>query len=159
MTGALAARSFFGQGKIMIKSLNQDQSRELLRRERIGRLGCIADGAPYVIPVNYAFDGECAFLHSLPGQKIEAMRSEPRVCLQVDEIGDELNWKSVLAYGTYEEITNQHERAEALNHLLARFSRLTPVESFIANDAGAPAPIVFRIRVNRITGICEGGER
>ena len=141
----------------MIKSLNQDQARELLRRERIGRLGCIADGGPYVVPVNYVFDGECAYLHSLPGYKIKAMRTRPRVCLQVDEIEDELNWKSVLAFGTYEEITNQHERTEALNHLLARFSRLTPVESFIVSDADAPAPIVFRIRISKLTGICEGG--
>jgi nitroimidazol reductase NimA-like FMN-containing flavoprotein (pyridoxamine 5'-phosphate oxidase superfamily) len=141
----------------MIKELNQDQSRELLRKERIGRLGCIADDGPYIVPVNYAFDGECAYLHSLPGQKIEAMRARPRVCLQVDKIEDELSWKSVLAFGTYEEITNASERSEALNHLLARFSRLTPVESFIAADAGAPAPIVFRIRVSRLTGICEGG--
>jgi nitroimidazol reductase NimA-like FMN-containing flavoprotein (pyridoxamine 5'-phosphate oxidase superfamily) len=141
----------------MIKELNQDQSRELLRKERIGRLGCIAEDGPYIVPVNYVFDGECAYLHSLPGRKIEAMRACGRVCLQVDEIMDELSWKSVLAFGTYEEITNSHERSEALNHLLARFSRLTPVESFIAEDAGAPAPIVFRIRVSRLTGICEGG--
>jgi nitroimidazol reductase NimA-like FMN-containing flavoprotein (pyridoxamine 5'-phosphate oxidase superfamily) len=141
----------------MIKQLNQDQSLKLLRKERIGRLGCIVDDGPYLVPVNYAFDGECAYLHSLPGQKIEAMRACPRVCLQVDEIEDELNWKSVLAFGTYEEITNRDERAKALNHLLARFSRLTPVESFIVEDAGAPAPIVFRIRVSKLTGICEGG--
>jgi nitroimidazol reductase NimA-like FMN-containing flavoprotein (pyridoxamine 5'-phosphate oxidase superfamily) len=140
----------------MIKQLNQDQSRELLRRERMGRLACIVDDGPYVVPVNYAFDGECAYLHSLPGQKIQAMRARPRVCLQVDEIEHELRWKSVMAFGTYEEITNQHERAEALNHLLARFSRLTPVEAFIAGDAGAPAPIVFRIRINNLTGLCEG---
>lgn len=141
----------------MIKNLNQDQARELLRRERIGRLGCIADDEPYIVPVNYVFDGECAYLHSLPGQKIDAMRIHPRVCLQVDQIEDELSWKSVLAFGTYEEITDREERAKALNHLLSRFSRLTPVESFIAVDADAPAPIVFRIRVSRLTGICEGG--
>jgi nitroimidazol reductase NimA-like FMN-containing flavoprotein (pyridoxamine 5'-phosphate oxidase superfamily) len=141
----------------MIKQLNQDQSRQLLRKERIGRLGCIANDGPYIVPVNYAFDGECAYLHSLPGQKIEAMRAHPRVCLEVDEIEDELNWKSVLAFGTYEEITNPRERSEALNHLLARFSRLTPVESFIAGDADAPAPIVFRIRVSKLTGVCENG--
>lgn len=140
----------------MIKQLSQEDSYELLRRKRTARLGCIADGGPYVVPVNFIFDGECAYLHSLPGYKIQAMRVEPRVCLQVDEIGDELNWKSVQVFGLYEEITNQHERAEALNHLLARFSRLTPVESFIAIDGGAPAPIVFRIRANRITGISEG---
>ena len=143
----------------MIKSLNQDQSLELLRKERIGRLGCVVDDGPYVVPVNYVFDGECAYMHSLPGYKIQAMRTQPRVCLQVDEIENELSWKSVLAFGTYEEITNQHERAEALNHLLARFSRLTPVESFMAVDADAPAPIVFRIRISKLTGICEGGSR
>lgn len=142
----------------MIRQLSQEQSHELLRKERIGRLGCVVEGGPYVVPVNYVFDGECAYIHSLPGQKIEAMRVAPRVCLQVDEIEDELNWKSVMALGTYEEITSPRERADALNHLLARFSRLTPVESFMAGDAGTPAPIVFRIRVNRLTGICEGGE-
>jgi nitroimidazol reductase NimA-like FMN-containing flavoprotein (pyridoxamine 5'-phosphate oxidase superfamily) len=141
----------------MIKSLNQAQSLELLRGGRIGRLGCVADGAPYVVPVNYVFDGECAYLHALPGKKIQAMRMEPRVCLQVDEIEDEVSWKSVVAFGTYEEITGQPERTEALNHLLARFPRLTPVESFIAGDADAPAPIVFRIRINKLTGISEGG--
>ena len=141
----------------MIKQLSQDQSRELLLKERMGRLGCITDDSPYIVPVNYVFDGECAYLHSLPGQKIEAMRANRRVCLQVDEIRDELSWRSVLAFGTYEEIKNSNERSEALNHLLARFSRLTPVESFIAEDAGAPAPIVFRIRVSRLTGLCEGG--
>ena len=140
----------------MIKQLSQDQSHELLRRKRTARLGCIVDGGPYVVPVNYIFDGECAYLHSLPGYKIQAMRTDPRVCLQVDEIGDELNWKSVQVFGRYEEITNQQERSEALNHLLACFSRLTPVESFIAVDAGAPTPIVFRIRADRITGISEG---
>jgi nitroimidazol reductase NimA-like FMN-containing flavoprotein (pyridoxamine 5'-phosphate oxidase superfamily) len=141
----------------MIKQLDQNQSSQLLRKERIGRLGCNDDDGPYIVPVNYAFDGECAYLHSLPGQKIEAMRARPQVCLQVDEIEDELNWKSVLAFGTYEEITNNDERAKALHHLLARFSRLTPVESFLAGDAGAPAPIVFRIRVSKLTGVCESG--
>ena len=85
------------------------------------------------------------------------MRAYPRVCLQVDKIENELNWKSVLAVGAYEEITDRQERADALKRLLSRFSRLTPVESFIAEDAGAPAPIVFRIRVSRLSGISEGG--
>ncbi|HEX8889278.1 MAG TPA: pyridoxamine 5'-phosphate oxidase family protein [Pyrinomonadaceae bacterium] len=141
----------------MIKSLNQNQALELLRKGRLGRLGVVADDAPYVVPVNYVFDGECAYLHSLPGHKIDAMRARPQVCLQVDEIEDEMSWKSVLAFGTYEEITSQIERTEALNRLLARFSRLTPVESLIAGDPSTPAPIVFRIRMTKLTGISEGG--
>ena len=140
----------------MIRDLSQDKARELLRRGSIGRLACIADNEPYVVPVNYVFDGESVLIHSLPGRKVTAMRANPRVCLQVDEIEDELGWKSVLAFGSYEEITNAEERGRAMSRLLARFPKLTPVESYMAVGTGTPAPIVFRIRVDKISGLCEG---
>jgi nitroimidazol reductase NimA-like FMN-containing flavoprotein (pyridoxamine 5'-phosphate oxidase superfamily) len=140
----------------MIKDMSREKSGELLRRERLAHLGCIADGEPYVVPVNYLFDGESALVHSLPGRKILAMRANPRVCLQVDDFEDELRWKSVLAFGNYEEISNRDERAHAMGRLLARFPQLTPVESIIAEDAGTPDPIVFRIRIDKMTGLCEG---
>ncbi len=140
----------------MIRDLSQDKSRELLRRGRIARLACIADNEPYVVPVNYVFDGESVLVHSLPGRKINALRANPRVCLQADEIEDEFGWKSVLAFGTYEEITGAAERGRAMSRLLARFPKMTPVESYLAGDADSPAPIVFRIRVDKISGLCEG---
>ena len=140
----------------MIKDLSPDKSRELLRRERLARLGCIADGEPYIVPVSYISDGEHALVHSLPGRKIMAMRANPRVCLQVDDIEDEFNWKSVIAFGVYEEIRNPEERSLAMNRLLACFPQLTPVETRIADDAGAPDPIIFRIKIDKITGLCEG---
>ena len=142
----------------MITRLSRDESFALLRGRRLGRLGCVAEGYPYVVPVNYVFDAETASAvsHSLPGRKIEAMRANPRVCLQVDDIRDQLNWRSVIAHGTYEEITNNSERASAMNLLLSLFPKLTPVESLIAEDAGAPAPVVFRLRIDRMTGVREG---
>ena len=140
----------------MITRLSEVESRALLRGSRLARLGCVAEGYPYVVPVNYVFDGESFLVHSLPGRKIEAMRADPRVCLQVDEIGDHLNWKSVLAYGTYEEITNAAARERAMICLLSLFPELTPVESLLAADAAAPSPVVFRVRVERVTGVTEG---
>jgi nitroimidazol reductase NimA-like FMN-containing flavoprotein (pyridoxamine 5'-phosphate oxidase superfamily) len=140
---------------IMIKDLSQDKAREMLRKGRIARLACVSEGEPYVVPVSYVFDGESVLVHSLPGRKITAMRAHPRVCLQIDEIEDELNWTSVLAFGKYEEITNAQERAHVMGSLLKNFPQLTPVESVIANDAGTPDPVVFRIRIGKITGLCE----
>lgn len=140
----------------MIKDLSQDKSRQLLLKGHLGRLGCISDGEPYVVPVNYLFDGESALIHSLPGRKIVAMRANPRVCLQVDEMENGFGWQSVLAFGTYQEIDNRDEREQAMGRLLASFPHLTPVESVITSDAGAPEPIVFRIRIDRVTGLCEG---
>lgn len=139
----------------MINKLKVEEARELLTEERIARLGCIADGEPYVVPVNYICDGESVLVHSLPGRKIIAMRLNPRVCLQVDRIESDFGWKSVLAFGSYEEVTNQAERSHALDQLLKRFPQLTPVETLIAEDAMSPAPIVFRIKIDRLTGISQ----
>ena len=140
----------------MIARLSRDESYALLRGARTGRLGCIAEGYPYIVPINYVLEGDFAVSHSLPGRKIEAMRENPRVCLQADDIRDQFNWRSVIAYGTYEEITDAASRAQAINVLLSLFPELTPVESRIAEDAGAPAPVVFRVKIDRITGIGEG---
>lgn len=140
----------------MIKDLSQDKAREMLRRGRIARLACLSEGEPYVVPVSYAFEDESVLVHSLPGRKITAMRANPRVCLQIDEIEDELNWTSILAFGSYEEVTSVQERSRVMSILLSRFPLLTPVESVIINDAGTPAPIVFRIRIDKLTGVCEG---
>jgi uncharacterized protein len=140
----------------MISRLSEEESYTLLRGQRIARLGCVAGGEPYVVPINYVFDERSVLSHSLPGRKLTAMREHPRVCVQVDDIKDMYNWMSVIAYGRYEEITEHTERASALNCLLTLFPQLTPVESRIAEDAASPPLVVFRIRVDSITGICEG---
>ena len=139
----------------MISRLSTEESYELLRGRRVGRLGCVADGEPYVVPVNYVCEGDAAYVHSLPGRKVQAMRANPRVCLQVDDIRGEFGWRSVLAFGRYEELTRPPERQRAFDLLLSLFPGLTPVESFIADDAAAPAPVIFRIRVERVTGLQE----
>lgn len=139
----------------MIRRLSEEESLLLLRGQRIARLGCIAGSEPYVVPVSYIFDDRFVISHSLPGRKLTAMREHPRVCVQVDHIEDMCRWQSVVAYGQYEEITEHDERSNALNCLLTLFPQLTPVESRIAEDAAAPPPVVFRIRLERITGIGE----
>ena len=70
----------------MITHLTADEARALLASRRVGRLGCVYEGGPYVVPINYVLDGESIYTHSLPGQKIEALRANPKACLQVDEI-------------------------------------------------------------------------
>jgi nitroimidazol reductase NimA-like FMN-containing flavoprotein (pyridoxamine 5'-phosphate oxidase superfamily) len=139
-----------------MKVLREDEAREVLSAGRIGRLGCIGNGEPYVVPINYVFDDESIYSHSLPGKKIELLRAHPRACLQVDEIQDDFEWRSVIAYGNFEEVRVQSDRGVVLSKLLARFPLLTPVESVMAQDASPPNSVVFRIRIDRITGTAEG---
>lgn len=139
----------------MTKQLSDHEARALLSAVGIGRLGCIYENEPYVVPINYVFDDGVIYSHSLPGRKIDALRSHPRACLQVDYIESDLEWCSVIAYGTFEEIRARNDREVILGKLLSRFPKLTPVESLQARDAAAPDTIVFRIRIDRITGVAE----
>ena len=139
-----------------MKTLQEKEARALLSACRIGRLGCIDNGEPYVVPISYVFEDGSVYSHSLSGRKIEALRAHPRACLQVDEIESDFEWRSVIAYGNFEEILVPSDRRSILSKLLARFPLLTPVESLMAQDAGAPDSVVFRIRIDRITGVAEG---
>lgn len=140
----------------MTKPLTDHESKALLLEGKLGRLGCIANDEPYVIPINYLFEDGFIYSHSLPGRKIDALHAQPRACLQVDMIESDIEWRSVIAYGTFEEVKLPSERIGILGKLLSRFPKLTPVESVLAQDAAAPEPVVFRIRVDRITGVAEG---
>jgi len=142
----------------MITTLNDTQSRELLLSERVARLGCIANGEPYITPINYNFEDDCVYSHSLAGLKINALRGNPRACVQVDQVDGDFRWKSVLAFGNFNEIVKASERNETLSKLLKRFPMLTPVESAIIGDGCPPEVIVFRIKIDRITGVSEGRE-
>jgi nitroimidazol reductase NimA-like FMN-containing flavoprotein (pyridoxamine 5'-phosphate oxidase superfamily) len=135
--------------------LSDAEAREVIKAGKVGRLGCIDKDEPYVVPINYLLDERSIYSHSLPGRKIDAMRSHPRACLQVDQIDDDFHWRSAIAFGNFEEIERPSERRAILGKLLSRFPKLTPVESRIVQDAAAPDSVVFRIIVDRVTGVEE----
>jgi len=139
----------------MIRPLTEEEKTALLKRQRLGRLACIVGGSPYVVPINYVFEGTSIYSHSLPGTKINGLRINPAACVQVDEIADDFHWASVMAIGDYEEITNAMEREAALDMLLVRLPHLTPVESFHRNQTAEPSTLVFRIRIREIRGVAE----
>ena len=140
----------------MMKMLSYEEARQLFQSARVARLGCIVSGQPYVVPINCILDGDYLYSHSLPGLKIDGLRENPRACIQVDEIESDLHWRSAIAFGAFEEITSHDQRADILGRILHNFPMLTPVESAIAVDGAAPQVIVFRIKIERLTGVSEG---
>src|SRR5687768_1532388 len=98
----------------MMKMLNDDEARKLFHSMRLARLGCVVNGEPYVVPINYHFEDDYLYSHSLPGLKISGLRENPRACVQVDEIESDLHWRSAIAFGTYEEVTKSNERHDVL---------------------------------------------
>ena len=139
----------------MSRPLTKTETLQLLNHSTLGHLGCVLNDEPYVVPINYIFEDGSIYSHSLPGMKIDAMRAKSRVCLQVEQVESEFDWQSVMVFGDFEEIRASSEREKVLRKLLARFPFLTPVESTMAYDANAPESVVYRIVIDRISGVAE----
>ncbi len=140
----------------MITNLSQEEARKLLGEQRIARLGCVlGSGDPYVVPVNYLFKDDCVYIHSTFGLKVEALRENPKACLQADDIKDIFNWRSVVAFGEFEEITDENERTVIFQKLFELFQKLTPVEAMKQVRDESEESVLFRIRLRHMTGRAE----
>ena len=144
----------------MIGNLSTVEIDDLLRKQVVGRIGCFANNKIYVVPVSYAYDGDNVYVHSYEGQKIQAMRRNPNVCFEVDDLKDLSNWQSVIAWGKFEEINDEHERKYAIRILMRR---QLPIISSITTHLGDSWPfyseaseaidgIIFRIVLGERTG-------
>jgi nitroimidazol reductase NimA-like FMN-containing flavoprotein (pyridoxamine 5'-phosphate oxidase superfamily) len=81
-----------------------------LQSQIVGRIGCHDGDLVYVVPISYAYDGEYVYFHSYEGKKIDIMRKNPKICFQIDEMKDMANWKSVIAWGEFEELNDYEEK-------------------------------------------------
>lgn len=139
--------------KPVSRNMGEAEARRLIEMGKVGRLGCVDGREPYVVPFNYFFEDGFIYGHSLPGKKVRALRTHPRSCVQIDQIQDDLHWRSVIAFGDFEEIDDQLERKRIMGKLLDRFPQLTPVEWFVILDEVPAEVVVFRIRIDRVTGV------
>ena len=91
---------------MVIRVMSSKECLRVLARAKVARLACAHKNQPYVVPVNLAYDeaSDCLYGFTTAGQKIEWMRANPQVCVEVDEVAAYDQWVSVIAFGRYEEL-------------------------------------------------------
>ena len=144
----------------MFGKLNNEQIEQVIENNFVGRLACYADGRPYVVPISYAYERGFIYVRTFEGMKINMMRKNPKVCFQIDEMENMANWRSVVTWGTFEELTNEMDRNDALEKLVSRILpgistemvKLSPQWPFPTDDFSKIKGIVFRIRITEKTG-------
>ncbi|WP_025661204.1 pyridoxamine 5'-phosphate oxidase family protein [Rhizobium sp. IBUN] len=87
-----------------LRSMSHVECLEMLERAHFGHLACSNEGRPYVVPIYFAFQSRVAYSFSMPGRKVEWMRLNPRVCLQVEEQWGKGGWRSVVLNGHFQEL-------------------------------------------------------
>ena len=139
-----------------VHELSRKECVELLQRNHLGHLACSSDDQPYIVPMYFACD-DALYGVSTIGRKIDWLRQNPRVCVEVDDVGGPERWASVVVIGRFEELSDADGRASRSHayDLLKRqvawwvpaFSRTEP------NHETRPLePIYFRISLDSISG-------
>lgn len=119
--------------------------------QRIGRVGCHADGVTYVVPVVFAWDNDSFYVYTTEGQKVTMMRHNSRVCFEIDEYFADGGWRSVIVQGVYEELRDE-DAARALRILTERLSPTSGAQREARDSSEGRAPVAFRIRAQEMTG-------
>ena len=132
---------------------------KFLEKGRFGHLACHVKDDIYIVPITYVFEDGYIYSHSRLGKKIEMMRRNPRICIQVEEVEDFFRWKSVIAWGQYEELKGD-KATIAMRRLIHKMaekgtdSRRSELEVDIT--AQLESAIIFQIKVEKSSGRCEG---
>jgi hypothetical protein len=143
---------------VLVEEMTVKECRKALVGAAFGRLASALDDQPYVVPVSFAVDRDYAYLFSMPGQMVEWMRRNPRVCLEVDSVDGQSSWTSIVVLGRYEELPDtpdgQSERLHAHKLLQRHAMWWQPGAVALANHVvrGDVTPVFYRIHMDRLTG-------
>lgn len=145
----------------MLGKLSETQIEQLLKNQVIGRIACQSRGALFLVPVNYVYKDGYIYSHSKVGKKILMMRENPSVCFEAEHIESVFRWQTVIATGTYEEITDMEEKQRAMQGIIHRIMPLVtspeghPSHGITEKDSDVGTTVqlvVYRIKLEEVSG-------
>jgi nitroimidazol reductase NimA-like FMN-containing flavoprotein (pyridoxamine 5'-phosphate oxidase superfamily) len=139
---------------IEVQEMKNSEIEQVLRRVSYGHLACARDNRPYIVPIHYAYDKPNIYVYTTEGMKTDIIKDNPHVCLQIEEVVDIDDWRSIVVNGDAEQITDQNEREEAVKLILSTNPTLTPAISIRWMDdwVRENREIVYRIKPSIVTG-------
>ena len=141
-----------------IEELTKIASLIFLSGHRFGRLACASNSQPYITPFNFVYYENFLYSFGTVGQKINWMRANPLVCVEVDDIVSPVHWTSAIINAKYEELVDtpdgQIHRDLAFKLLQKRNLWWEPgyVKTVIHGEQRPMEPVYFRLFIEDITG-------
>lgn len=139
-----------------------DECDALLRRAEVLRLGMFDDDGPYVVPVNFGYDGECIYVHGpREGRRIALLAEGARLCFEVDEgeivPGDAAcsftsRFRSVIGYGTARLLEAEADKRHGLDVIMRHYG--STAEGIPAAKLGITS--VMELRIESMDGKWHG---
>ncbi len=127
MTGSLMRRS----DKEIVDRTALDK---ILDEAKVLHLGLIDGDRPYVVPLNFAREDDIIWFHcAATGHKLDCLRANPAVCVEVDRLlhmtsgasacnSWTSHYESVIAYGTARVVDDEPARLRGLTAIMRKYS-------------------------------------
>lgn len=133
---------------------------EIMKACKTCFLAMSLDNMPYVLPMNFALDGDTIILHSAPeGRMWDTIKKNPKVCINWT-LGEDLAYqdesvgcsyrvksKSVLVEGSVEFIDDFDEKYRCLGVLMGQYSK----REFKFGTPAVKNVGIFKVSIDKIT--------
>lgn len=141
---------------IEVREMDNKEIVELLTHVGYGHLACSRHDQPYLVPIHYAYANPTIYVYTTEGKKSEIIGENPRICIEVEDVLDNKNWKSVIVTGKAERLIDDDEREAALKAIVAVNPTLTPAVSIHWMDdwVRENIEVIYRITPTEMTGRC-----
>lgn len=146
---------------------DDDWIRPFLREARVGHIASARDGQPFLTPSTFLFDEEnhqIIFHSNIAGRIRSNIENNPRVCLEVSELGKmlpsnvalefSLQYRSVVVFGTARLVSDPQEARRVMYNLIKKyFPLMTPGKEFREiTDKELRATSIYAIQIEEWSG-------
>ena len=76
---------------MLIGEMAEKECQQFLSRSTFGRLACARENRPYVVPIYFVYEPDHLYGFSTFGQKVQWMRLNPLLCVEIDEVSNQAN--------------------------------------------------------------------
>jgi uncharacterized protein len=137
-----------------IEEMRSDEIHELLHKIGYGHLGFVDDGKPQVMSIHYYLHDTDIYLLTTEKMKHHQLDANPEICLQVEEIHDPLQWRSVVVSGRAECLSVEPDIDRAINFIKQRNPTFSPASNrtWIDSWGHGEAIAIYRIECDRMSG-------
>jgi len=111
-----------------------DELHRILDGALVLHLGMVDDGGPYVVPLNFAREGDALWLHcAAEGRKLRCLRDNPSVCIEVERLIQitsgptacgawTSHYESVIGFGTARVLSDDEHKLHAMQTIMGKYS-------------------------------------
>ena len=132
---------------------------DIIRHCRVCHLAMCDDDQPYIIPLNFGYDGRFLYFHTAPeGRKIDIIKRNNRVGFEFDILHDIVTAEQACKWGAKYESVMGSGTAEIVDDLEAKKETLEWIMRQYGNGAWdfpeeiLKKTLVLRIRILEISG-------